>query len=67
MCNFSKATSENIKIVSYEEDERLKEKNFGDWEMRKWDIFRRTTQSWMEDFVTIPVSNGESFSVYIKE
>ena len=52
-----------IKTISYQEDERLKEMNFGDWEMQNWnDILPEQLNPWMEDFVNIPASNGESFT-----
>jgi alpha-ribazole phosphatase len=51
-----------IKAISYQEDERLMEMNFGDWEMKNWnDIPQEELNPWMEDFVNIRVSNGESF------
>lgn len=53
---------ENIDAISYQEDERLKEMNFGDWELKSWDeIPPEQLNPWMEDFVNIKVSNGESF------
>lgn len=52
----------NIKTISYQEDDRLKEMNFGDWEMKNWnEIPLEQLNPWMEDFVNIAVSNGESF------
>ena len=52
----------NIKTISYLEDKRLMEMNFGDWEMKNWnDILPEQLNPWMEDFVNIPASNGESF------
>jgi alpha-ribazole phosphatase len=52
-----------IKTISYQEDKRLMEMNFGDWEMKNWnDILPEQFNPWMEDFVNIPVSNGESFT-----
>ncbi len=36
--------------------------NFGDWEIKNWnDIPPEQLNPWMEDFVNIRVSNGESF------
>jgi alpha-ribazole phosphatase len=53
---------ENINSISYQEDKRLMEMNFGDWELKKWDeISPEQLNPWMEDFVNIQVSNGESF------
>lgn len=58
----AKYIQNNIKTISYEEDKRLMEMNFGDWEMKKWnDISPEQLNPWMEDFVNIRVSNGESF------
>ncbi len=43
-------------------DDRLKELDFGDWEMKRWnDISEETLNPWMEDFVNIRVPNGESY------
>ncbi|WP_433833282.1 alpha-ribazole phosphatase [Flavobacterium anhuiense] len=52
----------NISTISYQEDERLKEMNFGDWELKTWnEIPPEELNPWMEDFVNIKVTNGESF------
>jgi alpha-ribazole phosphatase len=59
----AKHIRENIKTISYQEDNRLKEMNFGDWELKKWDeIPPQELNPWMEDFVNIRVTNGESFT-----
>lgn len=51
-----------IKTLSYQEDRRLMEMNFGDWEMKNWNsIPPEELNPWMEDFVNVSVSNGESF------
>lgn len=43
-------------------DARLKEMNFGQWELKKWDeIDHDQLQCWMKDFVNIGVPGGESF------
>ena len=53
---------DNIKTISYQEDKRLMEMNFGDWEMKNWnDILPEQLNPWMEDFVNVPALNGESF------
>ena len=58
----AKYIKDNIKTISYQEDYRLMEMNFGDWEMMKWnDILPEQLNPWMEDFVNVPASNGESF------
>ncbi len=43
-------------------DDRLLELNFGDWELKNWnDIPKEDLDYWMENFVTIPATNGESY------
>lgn len=43
-------------------DDRLKELNFGDWELQKWDdINKPELDVWMNDFVNVTVTNGESY------
>ncbi|PKV51848.1 alpha-ribazole phosphatase [Aquimarina sp. MAR_2010_214] len=43
-------------------DNRLKELNFGDWELQPWDaIHSSEIDPWMNDFVNIQVPNGESY------
>lgn len=43
-------------------DNRLKELNFGDWELKKWNnIDKNELDIWMNDFVNIPTKNGESY------
>jgi alpha-ribazole phosphatase len=59
----AKHIQKNTNAISYQEDDRLKEMNFGDWELKPWDeIPPEELNPWMEDFVNIPVSNGESFT-----
>lgn len=59
----AKHIQKNINAVSYQEDDRLKEMNFGDWELKNWnEIPPEQLNPWMEDFVNIQVSNGESFT-----
>ncbi|WP_347052696.1 alpha-ribazole phosphatase [Flavobacterium olei] len=58
----AKHIQENIDAISYQEDERLKEMNFGNWELKNWnDIPPQELNPWMKDFVNIQVANGESF------
>ena len=58
----AKYIENKIKTISYQEDERLMEMNFGDWEMKNWnDIPPEQLNPWMEDFVNIRAYNGESF------
>ncbi|MCS6822441.1 MAG: alpha-ribazole phosphatase [Microscillaceae bacterium] len=43
-------------------DERLKEINFGDWEMKPWnEIPERELMPWMGNFVNMRTPNGESY------
>jgi len=54
----------NANSLSLESDHRLKEMNFGDWELKNWnEIPPEELNPWMEDFVNIGVANGESFVV----
>lgn len=42
-------------------DERLREMNFGNWEMKKWtDIPEEEINPWYEDFVNIKATGGEN-------
>ncbi len=51
-------TSENIKL-----DGRLKELNFGDWEMSPWNaIPREEFDVWADDYANLAPPNGETFS-----
>jgi alpha-ribazole phosphatase len=39
------------------------EMNFGDWEMKNWDVIQpEELNPWMTDFVNVRVPNGESFA-----
>lgn len=43
-------------------DSRLMEMNFGDWELKNWnDIPKENLDPWMQDFVNLPATNGESY------
>lgn len=44
-------------------DNRLKELNFGDWELKSWDeIYAHPTgKIWMDNYQTLPTLNGESY------
>ncbi|WP_166384894.1 alpha-ribazole phosphatase [Polaribacter sp. 11A2H] len=43
-------------------DDRLKELDFGDWELQNWnDINKTELDIWMNDFVRVAVTNGESY------
>ena len=44
-------------------DARLKELNFGNWEMKPWNtIPEDEIKPWMTDFVNVAVPNGESYT-----
>lgn len=45
-------------------DDRLKEFNFGDWEMKHWSEIEKepTIKSWYRDYIHMPVPGGESFN-----
>lgn len=46
------------------QDNRLKEIDFGDWEMQKWeDIPNKDIQPWYDDYVNVPSKNGESLAI----
>lgn len=48
------------KTVIY--DDRLKELDFGDWELQNWDaINKKELDVWMTNFVNVPATNGESY------
>ncbi|MBR5350320.1 MAG: histidine phosphatase family protein, partial [Prevotella sp.] len=45
-------------------DERLKEMNMGDWEMRTFEEIEKNDphiQEWFDDYMHEPTTNGESF------
>ncbi|MCJ7935235.1 MAG: alpha-ribazole phosphatase family protein [Chryseobacterium sp.] len=45
----------------YSTDERIREMNFGSWEMKKWsDIPEAEITPWYEDFINVKATNGEN-------
>lgn len=45
-------------------DDRLKEMNFGDWELKAWnDIPKDEIQPWYDEFVYTKTPNGENFEM----
>lgn len=45
-----------------ERDDRIKELNFGDWEMRRFDEIADTNlEKWYNDYLHVRATNGESF------
>jgi alpha-ribazole phosphatase len=58
----AKHIQKNNQIESIIEDSRLMEMNFGDWELKSWDVIpQEVLNPWMTDFVNVRVPNGESF------
>lgn len=54
---------DNSEITLITQDSRLMEMNFGNWEMKNWNIIKpEELNPWMADFVNIRVPNGESFT-----
>ncbi|MDR0613661.1 MAG: alpha-ribazole phosphatase [Dysgonamonadaceae bacterium] len=46
---------------------RLKELNFGDWEMKSWmEIDRQEASGWFSDWINYPAKNGESYRMMQK-
>lgn len=47
--------------LNYEPDERIREMNFGDWELKKWsEIPEEEINPWYEDFIRVKAKNGEN-------
>jgi alpha-ribazole phosphatase len=48
-------------------DARLKELNFGDWEMKSWmEIDQAETKAWFANWLNYPTKNGESYTMMQK-
>ncbi len=49
-------------------DDRLKELNFGEWEMKSWDDIYTDSKGkiWMDNYQTLPAPGGESYPEMIK-
>jgi alpha-ribazole phosphatase len=44
-------------------DARLMELNFGNWELKKWtEVDKQELDNWMDDFVNVPCTGGESYN-----
>jgi len=65
---FSSPLSRCTKLASsisntFGTDNRIKELNFGDWEMRKWDnLSDPEFDIWMNDYINYKCPNGESLT-----
>lgn len=63
---FSSPSTRCTKLASfiysdYKTDDRIKELNFGDWEMKRWDdISDPEFDVWMNDYINYRCPNGES-------
>ncbi|GBF51755.1 histidine phosphatase superfamily [Leptospira ryugenii] len=54
--------AEHFSLPVFQEDRRLMEMNFGEWEGKLWDeLPKEETEKWMNDFVNLNAPNGESF------
>lgn len=53
-------TSDNDKLIL---DDRLKELNFGTWEMKPWKEIEQTPEAakWFDDYLNVPAHGGESY------
>ncbi len=49
--------------IRAEQDHRLKELDFGEWEMKYWDEISKTREAklWFNDYVNTPCPGGESY------
>ena len=54
----------HLSLESVVEDDRLREMNFGDWELQRWDdIFAQPEgRAWFDDFLNVRTPRGESFA-----
>ena len=61
LANYFHLYNKSQQAIKY--DKRLKELNFGQWELKKWDeIEPKLLNEWMHDFVNYTVPGGESFA-----
>ncbi len=57
-----KKLAESLRTEKIVFDDSLKELNFGDWELKKWDeIDQAELNKWMNDFVNVTPPNGENY------
>lgn len=51
-----------LELNPIQQDDRLKELHFGDWEMQAWDdIPREYFDEWAQNYAVMPPPNGETF------
>lgn len=61
LANYFHLHNKSQQAIKY--DDRLKELNFGKWELKKWDeIESGSLNEWMHDFVNYTVPGGEAFT-----
>jgi alpha-ribazole phosphatase len=52
---------------TYMTDDRIKELNFGDWELKSWmEIDKSGATAWFADWLNYPAKNGESYAMMRK-
>jgi len=57
--------AESLTAQKIQTDDRLREMNFGDWELQRWDdIDEVKLRHWTDDFVRVPCPNGESYQIF---
>ena len=57
------ALNVKLELGGIQEDHRLKELNFGDWELQAWDAIPRTEfDIWADDYANLAPPNGETFA-----
>ena len=73
MCIYSSPLIRCSKLASFlypnsniQFDDRIKEMNFGDWEMKPWNSLKSVIEEWSSDFVNTPTPNGENFNQIYK-
>ncbi len=55
--------AEYLSETAIQQDVRLMEMDFGDWEMKLWEAIPKDDfEPWMNDFVNVQVPNGEAFT-----
>lgn len=67
---YTSPLSRCVRLAAYcgypdaEQERRIMEINFGDWEMKKFDeITDPALQEWYADYLNVPATNGESFAM----
>jgi alpha-ribazole phosphatase len=67
LANYFKYYYFRDEVVPLLVDDRLKEMNFGDWEMKAWNAVNQDDlNKWMNSFVSEKVPGGESFEMVLE-